>query len=470
MNSQLPPGPESKGLWGDLNEFAPNPPAYLLKLAKTYGSIARFRILNRSMYLLTDPDMIREVLVKQQEIFAKTPFDKDVLGRFLGKGLVTNDGEFHKQQRRLVQPAFHMKRIQAYAEIMVQYTDRMLNGWQDGEVRRLDEEMMALTMFIVSKTLFDADAETMEMQVQAVGEAMDVVQRSSNADYRRGFPVPSWLPTRNNRERKRAAKVLAEVLGGIIAERRREGTAVDHGDLLSMLLLAQGEDGSQMSDQQVLDEAVTLFAAGHETTSNALTWTWYLLSQHPEVEAQLHEELDGVLNGRLPTFHDLPNLPYTGMVIKEALRLYPPAWVLNGRSPLTDTEVGGYPIKKGSIVFISPYVMHRLPHYFAEPEEFRPERFTPEQEKELPRYVYLPFGAGPRVCIGNAFAMMEAQLLLATIAQRFRFELVPEQEIVPNPLITLSPRDGLQMRLVAREKLAEKTVSHMVNMAYVPAD
>lgn len=468
MNSQLPPGPESKGIWGNLSEFAPNPPAYLLRLAKTYGPIARFRILNRNMYLLTDPDMIREVLVKQQEIFAKTPFDKDVLGRFLGKGLITSDGEFHKQQRKLVQPAFHMKRIQAYAEVMVRYTDRMLSGWQAGEVRRLDEEMMGLTMFIVSKTLFDADVETMEAQVQAVGEAMDVVQRSSNADYRRGFPVPNWLPTRNNRERKKAARVLADTLGGIIAERRRGETAVDHGDLLSMLLLAQGEDGSLMSDQQVLDEAVTLFAAGHETTSNALTWTWYLLSQHPEVEERLHEEVDGVLNGRLPTFHDLPNLPYTAMVIKEALRLYPPAWVLNGRSPLTDTEIGGYPIKKGSIVFISPYAMHRLPQHFADPETFRPERFAPELEKELPRYVYLPFGAGPRVCIGNAFAMMEAQLLLATIAQRFRFELIPGQDIVPNPLITLSPRDGLKMRLVTRTTAWGKMVA--TEPAYALAD
>lgn len=451
MSMLVSPGLQTKGFWGDLKAFAPNPPAFLHKLAQTYGAIAGFRILNRRLYLITDPAMIREVLVEQQENFTKTPLDKQILGRFLGQGLVTSDGELHKQQRKLMQPAFHHKRIQGYGEVMVDYTARMVAGWQDGEVRRLDEEMMALTMLIVSKTLFDADAVTMEKQVQAVGEAMDVMQHCSNADYRRGFPMPGWLPTRNNWRRRRAVRVLRSVLGGIIRERRQ--TAVDHGDLLSMLLLAQGEDGRQMSDQQVLDEAVTLFAAGHETTSNALTWAWYLLSQHPEVEARLHEEVDGVLNGRSPTLHDLPNLPYTQMVIKETLRLYPPAWVLNGRTPLTDTEIGGYPIKKGNIIFISPYVMHRLPHYFPEPEAFRPERFTPEQEKELPRYAYLPFGGGPRVCIGNAFAMMEAQLLLATIAQRFRLELVPGQEIVPNPLITLSPRDGLRMRLVAREAL-----------------
>jgi cytochrome P450 len=254
------------------------------------------------------------------------------------------------------------------------------------------------------------------------------------------------------------------IIEQIIAERR--GTDEDKGDLLSMLMLAQDEDGSQMTDQQLRDEVVTLFAAGHETTSNVMTWLWYLLSQHPDVETKLHEELDQVLAGRAPTLADLQSLPYALMVIKETMRLYPPAWILNGRTAVEDIEIGGYLIPKGSRVFISPYAMHRLPQYFPDPEQFDPERWLPEREAALPKYAYIPFGGGPRVCIGNSFALMEAHLLLATIAQQYRLSLAPGQNIVPAALITMSPESGLRMRVEEREKIGvremETAVSHLV--------
>lgn len=469
MNTKEIPGPKNQLIVGNLPKFASDPPNFLLKTAETHGSIATFNLLNQRIILLSEPDYIREVLIKQRNNFPKTPLDRSILGKFLGNGLVTSDGDFHKRQRKLVQPAFHMKRIRGYADNITALTDRMLSSWQAGETRQMDEEMMELTMLIVSKSLFDADVDALHQDTEAIGAAMHDLQRVSNADYRRGFQIPDWIPTEGNRARNKGIKVLNETLERIITQRRlarEDGSFVDNGDLLSMLLLAQDEDGEYMTDKQVRDEAVTLFAAGHETTSNALTWTWYLLAQHPEIEARLHEEVDRVLGDRLPTLEDLRNLPYTEMIIKEGMRLYPPAWILNGRLALNDTEIDGYPIPADSIIFISPWVMHRLDHYFPNPEQFDPERFTPDKEAELPRYVYLPFGAGPRVCIGNAFAMMEAHLVLAMMAQRFRFELAPKQQIEPNALITMSPKNGLQMNVVAREREpASKSVGYEMAFA-----
>jgi cytochrome P450 len=287
-----------------------------------------------------------------------------------------------------------------------------------------------------------------------VGEAIEDIQEISNKEYKTIFSWPEWVPTKNNRLRKQGRAVMYGTIDDIIVERRAaavNGQVADTGDLLSMLLLARDEDGRFMPDNQVRDELVTLFAAGHETTSNALTWTWYLLSQHPEIEAKLHQEIDEVLNGRLPTLSDLPNLPYAEMILKESMRLYPPAWTLSTRQATEDTTIGRYPFPKDRLVFVAPYVVHRRPEFFPDPERFDPERFTPENEKKLPRYAYMPFGAGPRVCIGNSFAMMEAQLILATIAQRCRLELDPEQVVEINPLITLSPKHGLKMKLVERE-------------------
>jgi cytochrome P450 len=447
--TKQPSGPKGAPLIGSLRQFAADPPQFLLQTAYQYGDMAHFRLAHLSAYLPTRPDSVREILVTQAGRFERGQMDYRILSRFLGNGLLTSEGEFHKRQRKLVQPAFHSKRIQAYADTMVSYTENMLATWHSGQTRDIDDDMMRLTMFIVSKTLFDADVSE---DAETVGQAIHNLQKVTNNDYRRTFPWPEWLPTADNRKRQQAVHALDQVIEQIIAERRQ--SREDKGDLLSMLLLAQDEDGASMTGKQLRDEVVTLFSAGHETTSNALTWAWYLLSQNPEAEARLHAELDHVLAGRSPTLADLPNLPYTLMVIKETLRLYPPAWLL-GRTALEEVEIGGYTLPEGSRCFISPYVLHRMPQYFPEPERFDPERWLPEKEAALPKYAYLPFGGGPRVCIGNSFAMMEAHLLLATIAQQYQLSLLPGHKVVPEALITMSPEFGLPMRVEKRIQASE---------------
>jgi cytochrome P450 len=468
------PGPGRSFPFGSAMDFAKDPTRFLNGLADEYGDFVRFYFFGRSLYMVNNPDYIREVLVTKADAFPKADRDIAILSKFLGNGLLTSGGDFHKKQRKLAQPIFHHRRIQSYGHTMVDYTNRLLDNWQDGESRQICDDMMSLTMFIVSKTLFDANMDDMASQTEMIGHAIDDLQAISNDEYKSLYFWPEWVPTRNNRRRKAARTVIYGTIDSLIAERRAaavDGRVPDTGDLLSMLLLARDDEGQSMSDNQVRDELVTLFAAGHETTSNALAWSWYLISQHPVVEAKLHQEIDAVLNGRLPTLEDLPDLPYTEMVLKEAMRLYPPAWTLNTRQAVEDTIVSDYLVPKDRLIFVAPYVMHRRPEFFPEPERFDPQRFTPENEKALPRYAYIPFGAGPRVCIGNAFAMMEAHLILATIAQRFRLELDPEQEVEINPLITLSPKYGLKMRVVKREMptIAEEGLQTYPEMTAVPA-
>jgi cytochrome P450 len=455
MRIKRPFGPKGNIILGSGAEFGRNQLGFLVKTMQEYGGIAYFRLAHMPTYLISDSDLVREVLVTKSKLFEKSPFDKKILGKFLGNGLVTSDGDFHRKQRRLAQPAFHATRIQNYAEVMVEYTEALLQEWDDYSERNIADDMMLLTMQIVSKTLFNADKVTNSGDTAvSIGNAIHDLQESSNGDFVMGFPLPDWLPTANNRQRNRATLIFNAAMEQIVAKKREtavHGKVTDEGDLLSMLMLSEDEDGATMDDKQLRDEVATLFAAGHETTSNALTWTWYLLAQHPEVESKLHEEVDRVLNGRLPTLDDLKDLPYTLQLIKESMRLYTPVWLLNGRVPLEDVEIGDYIIPKGSTVFISPYANHRQAKYFPEPDAFKPERFTPEFEKSLPKFAYMPFGGGPRVCIGNAFAMMEAQLIVATIAQRYRLELVPNQQVVPLPQITLNPQNGIQMRAVERK-------------------
>ena len=442
-----PPGPKGHFILGNLRDFSHDPPAYLVYLAEEYGPISRLRVGPFWAYVIAHPDYVREVLISQAANFPKARLSQLILGKFLGQGLLLSNGDLHRQQRALIQPAFHARRIEAYGQTMVEYTEKMLADWRPGQVLDIDHEMMRLTMFIVAKTLFDADvSETAER----AGAAIQELQEAANLEYKRSFAMPMWLPTPNNRRIRRATAMVDEVVEGIITERRaaaKDGQLEDTGDLLSMLLLARTEDGRPMDDRQIRDEAVTLFAAGHDTTANALTWTWYYLAQHPGVEACLFTELQAVLNGRAPTVADLRDLPYTEMVIKESMRLRPPAWILNGRTALEDIRIGGYTIPAGSTVFVSPFQLHRLPEYFPDPERFDPERFAPESEKKLPRYAYLPFGAGPRICIGNSFAIMEARLILAAVAQRFCLDMVPGQTVEMSPLITLSPAGGLRMKV-----------------------
>lgn len=445
---EIPTASNQHWLLGAMPQFVPNPPAYLARQAAEHGDIVQFRLFNYKIVMPTHPDLIQEVLVKRAAEFPKDPRDVEILSRFIGHGLVTAVGEEHKKQRKMAQPAFHGRRIQAYTEAMTQYAAELIEEWSAGETKDMAHEMEKLTMYIVVKTLFDLDKSEMADQADEIGEAIKGLQLLTNKDIQRPFPLPTWLPVEENRRRKQHRQVLNDTISTII--RGRRGEEADRGDLLSMFLQARYEDGSELTDEEILDQMVTIFVAGHETTSNALSWTWYYLSQYPEIEAQLHQELDEVLGGRLPTLEDLKNLPYTDMVLKESMRIQPPVWILNGRVPTADTTIGDYPVKKGTMLFISPYAMHHHPAYFSEPERFDPQRFTPENEKNIPRYAYFPFGGGPRICIGNSFAMMEAKLILAAMAQKYRFSLDPDQVVEPIPLVTVAPKYGLKMQAVPR--------------------
>ncbi len=444
------PGPKGQLFFGVARDLIAGAPAYLSHLADTYGPFVRFDIFFKRFTLVSDPELIREVLVTQAANFPKDDRDVTILKRSIGHGLVAANGEEHKRQRRLTQPAFHTRRIDAYAGTMVEYTEAMLDEWADGQQLDVAEAMSALTMLIVARTLFGADRVAMKDTAERIGAAIHVIQAASDKEFQSPLVLPEWLPTTLNRQRRAAREVLYEIIDRLIAERRAQGHTADSGDLLSMLLLSRDEAGDRMSDDEVRDQLVTLFVAGHETTSNALTWTWYLLSQHPEAEARLHEEVDAVLGSRSPALADLPHLPTTMQIIKEAMRLYPPAWVVNVRRAAADTTLGPYAVKQGDRLWLSPFVMHRRPAFFPDPERFDPDRWTPERERALPKFAYMPFGGGPRVCIGNGFALMEAHLIVAAIARRYRLRLRPGHPIALNAQITLSNHGGMPMTVEAR--------------------
>jgi cytochrome P450 len=440
---KFPPGP-STGLrrWslGPLNNG--DPLGYFTGLVREYGDLIGLRILNFRILLINHPDHIEDVLVNHPRKFIKGRVLK-ANKRVFGSGLLTSEGDFWLRQRRLAQPAFHRARIAGYASTMAEYTERLLHEWQDCEERDIHKEMMRLTLQIVGKTLFDADVEG---DAQDVGKSMELLLELG-ADFRRTVLIPHWLPTPANLRLEGAIRKIEKVLYRIIAEKRASGR--DAGDLLSMLLAAQDEDGSRMTDKQLRDEAITLFLAGHETTANTLSWTWWLLAQNPAVEAKLHGELRAVLGGRTPSLDDLPKLVYTNHIITESMRLYPPAWG-TARTAIEDHEIAGYSVPKGSGVSFAQWTVHRDPRWYDAPEEFRPERWEGDLLKRIPRFAYFPFGGGPRQCIGNSFALMEAALVLATIAQQYRFRLVEEHPVVPLASITLRPRHGIRAVLEAR--------------------
>jgi cytochrome P450 len=452
MAIQYAPGPRGDLLLGSLREFRRRPLALLVECAETYGGIFHLRLGPFHVHVVSDPAIVHDILIERVDLFPRGRFSREYLRAPLGNGLLTVDGSFHRQQRRLVQPAFHYKRVQAYGDAMVSYAEQMIARWQPGSVLDIDDEMMKLTLNIVAKTLFNADVS--DQSAEQVGKAIAASQEYVNAQFQSALPVPLWLPIPKNRRLKQARRVLDGVIQQMIDEHKASGQ--DSGDLLSMLIAATDEDsGGKMSDAQLRDEAVSIFAAGHETTANTLTWTWHLLAQHPEVEQKLLQELGAVLNGRAVRVDDLPQLPYTNMVIKEAIRLYPAAWAFN-REPVEDTTLGGYRVKKGEMILISPYVMHRLPQYFEKPDRFLPERWTEEFEKQLPRQLYIPFASGPHVCIGASFAIMEANLILATVARRWQLESVPDRPPTPQPLITLGCADGMWMKIWPRQSSAEQ--------------
>jgi cytochrome P450 len=416
-----------------------------MNMANGYGDLVYFRLGPQPVFLLKNPDNIRDVLVTHNKNFMKGE-GLQRAKRLLGEGLLTSEGDFHLRQRRLAQPAFHRQRIAGYAATMVEYAARMRDRWQAGAERDVAREMMRLTLAITGKTLFDADVED---EADEIGEALTTSFQAFN---RLALPFSRLLERLALPSTKRFQKArerLDSTIYRIINERRASGE--DRGDLLSMLIQARDEegDGSGMTDKQLRDEAMTIFLAGHETTANALTWTWYLLSQYPEVEAKFHAEVDEVLKGGFGAAEDFPRLRYTEMVFAEAMRLYPPAWII-GRRALGDYQINGYAIPARSILVMSQYLTHHDARFFPDPFRFDPERWAPEARESRPKFSYFPFGGGPRVCIGESFAWVEGALVLATIAQRFRMRLAPGQPVELQPTITLRPKHGMRMILEPR--------------------
>jgi cytochrome P450 len=445
--SALPPGPPDLPLVGSVFAFRRDPLTFLRETTAPYGDVVCYRFGRTPVFLLKHPDDIKDVLVTRQHDFVK--------GRgiqwtrmFLGDGLLTSEGAFHQRQRRLSAPAFHRQRIGAYAAVMADYASRARARFRDGETLAFDVEMHALTLAIAGRTLFGED---MADEAAEIGSALtDLLTLFPR------FALP-WaralqrLPLPSNRRFERARARLDATVYRIIRLRRQSGR--DDGDLMSMLMAARDEDdGARMTDVQLRDEIMTLLLAGHETTANALCWTFHLLAQHPEVERRLHEEIDAVLGDRLPGLDDVPHLTYTERVLAESMRLYPPAWNI-GRQSLADYSVGGYTLPAGSLFAVSTWVTQHDERWFPDPFRFDPERFLPAARAARPKFSYFPFGGGARQCIGESFAWMEGALLLATLAQRFRFRSVPGARVEPQALITLRPRHGLPLVAEARPRV-----------------
>jgi cytochrome P450 len=435
----LPTGPTGHPLLGNAVCLSGGTLRFLQQCAHDYGDLVPLRFFWKKVLFLNHPDYIEQVLVANQRNVVK-----DIAQRadrpLVGNGLFLSEGDFWLRQRRLMQPAFHRERINAYGQIMVASAERLSASWHEGESRNIYRDMSQLTMGIVARTLFGTDiwdeadtiARALAIALACLGKRVRSVQ----------VLLPDSLPTPTNLRLRHARRQIDTVVDKLIAA-HRDGSD-DRGDLLSMLLLATSEDGTHMTDRQLRDEVVTILVGGYETAADLLSWAWYLLAQYPTVETKLHAELDGVLAGRSPTVLDLPQLPYTGMVISEVLRLYPPAPAL-GREATTDFEIAGYPVARGTDILMSQWVMHRDSRYFPDPETFNPDRWGDGLARRLPRYAYFPFGGGPRLCIGSTFATMEATLALATLAQQFRLELATDRPVVAEMLPTVRPKHGLWM-------------------------
>ena len=442
LKNTFPPGPKGTWLKGNIDDFDKHRLDYFLKVHREYGDIASFRFGPKRIFQVSHPDLIEQVLLTDAKHYIKH-FGARMYMPVLGMGLVTSEGSFWLRQRKLSQPAFLKARVHGYASMMVDATREMLNDWQPGQKRDVHYEFSQLTSRIALKTLFGLDDPGgREEFVDALREAFDLM----SGNFRRLIRTPSWLPTPGNFRLKRAIRHIREVVDGFIEQGRKRTTPGK--DLLSMLIVARDELGQGMTPTQLRDEAMTLYLAGHETTALTLSWTWHLLARHPEVQDKLLAEWDQHLQGRDPTVSDLPKLKYTDAVLTESMRLLPPVYLI-GREATKEMELGGYKVPKGTTIFMSQWVSHRDPRYFDDPETFRPERWLDGLIERIPKYAYYPFGGGPRVCIGNTFALMEAGLILPMVGQRFRCTLDVEGPPEFNPQITLLPKDGVHATLRA---------------------
>jgi len=444
----VPPGPRGLPILGMLPAIRRDPTGVFMSAARRFGDVAYFKIGPRRGYLITNPADVRHVLQDNARNYHKSPL-YNKLRLSLGNGLLTSEDEFWLRQRRIAQPAFHRQRVAALASVMADAAQDAANQWQTlasrGQPVDVAEEMMGLTRTVVVRALLGADLGPF---TDTIDEAWTVLnQHIGESFWSLGFS--DRFPPSKYRRFQAARAILRGAVDHVINQRRRNPS--DHAtDLLSMLMSARDEEtGETMTDEQLRVEVTTFLLAGQETTSLALTWVWYLLSQHADAQRRLEEEIDTALNGRPPEFNDLVNLPYTRMVIDEAMRLYPPAWGFS-RQALADDRLGGFRLPRGWLAFVIPFVLHRLPGYWKDPDAFNPDRFSPEQSADRPKFVYLPFGAGPRQCIGNQFALIEAHLVVATLAQRYRLRLVAGHRVEPWPLITLRPRFGMPMVIERR--------------------
>ena len=435
------PGLKGLPLVGNLPQFQRQPLATPIKAARECGDVARIDLASQRYYLLSNPEHVRHVLQDNNKNYIKGYGKVRVL---LGDGLVLSEGSFWRRQRRLMQPAFHRRRLARFAEVMTEETAKMLDGWEarvsGGRPLDVAMEMTLLTQRIIVKAMFGED-------VGAEGGRIARAFETALAGIETRFLIPLWitrLPLPANRRFENALRTIDDAVHRIIGERRCSGRE-GGDDLLSMLMEARDEEtGETMSDRQIRDEVTTIYLAGHETTAVTLSWTWYLLSKSPEVARRVHEEVSRILGERTPGIEDLPNLTYTRMVLDETLRLYPAAWMIS-RTAVEEDEIGGYRIPAGHTFFLSPYVTHRRTDLWPNPEGFDPERFAPADGNGPPRFAYYPFGGGPRLCIGNNFALMEAILIVAMTMQRYRLDLMPGQTVGAHPKGTLRPRPGVWM-------------------------
>ncbi len=438
-----PPEMSGSFLLGQIPEFVKDQLGFYRGILPKYGDICAYRVFRKRHYYVQNPNYIQQIMTSTK--WVRTQISRKMLGSFLGESVFSQEGALHLGQRRLMQPAFHRERLAHYAEIMVAQTATMISTWQDGEQRDMVDEMMRLTLEIVSQALFGTSTSR---EVAQIGEALLIIQRGIEEDYRRYLLLPAWLPVIRFGKARRAVQVLQQTTQQIVAARR--AAKREQNDLLDLLLSAQDEDGSRLTDEQVCGQVLALLFAGHETTANTLAWLWYLLAKHPQVLAKLRAEVNEVCGDRLPSMADVPRLKYAEMVFKETLRMHPAAWYAE-RTPLEDTQLGEYAVPKGTPVSICVYALHSDPHYFEQPDEFIPERFAPENIEKIHRYAYLPFGLGAHQCIGNQFALIEGQLILATMATRVELSLPEGYVPKPRAFITYGIENGLPMRIGVRQ-------------------
>ena len=443
IQSRLPPGPKGTIIGGNTRQLRAGPLDFFLNTAREYGPLASFRIGPKRVFLASGPDLIEQVLVTDAKHTSNTS-EHEHSNLCLEMGWLQAKARFGLRQRKLIQPAFSKERVQSYAVAMIELTNEMLDSWTEGKSVQIDREFEALTSKIALKTLFDLDDPG---DRERFSDTLRIAFDLMNERLRQMVKIPLWVPMRANRHLQQAVAELNHTVEGFIAAGRSRNHTAD--DLLSRLLFAQYEDGTRMSDRQLRDEAMTLYLAGHETTALTLAWTWYLLSQHPHVEDKLLSEWQRVLRGATPTTQHLPKLTHTSAVIAEVMRLFPPVYVI-GREAMTDLELGGYRVKRGYTVVMSQWVNHRDPKSFPDPEAFRPERWQHGLAKRLPKFAYYPFGGGQRLCVGNAFALTEAGIILAAVGQRYRFTLDPDAVIGIKPQITLMPANGIPATLQQR--------------------